>query len=300
MSYELRPDESIADGARRILRKQAENTLPALTGQNSGDRDESVHDARKRFKKIRAALRLWRDVLRPKDYQRENLGFRDAARPLTEVRDAAVLIEALDGLAKTYPGEAPDGEVELARNVLTERRNATRKRVLEDEQALAHVAQVVGEAIPRLEALKVRGKGWSALEGGLRRVYRAGRKSFAVAREEPTVENLHEWRKQAKYLWHELEVLHGCDPVIMDGLAEHAHQLGDLLGDDHDLAVLHDTLAGAVDAGTLLNLIQRRRGELQRAAYEMGHRVYADRSADFLASIGRPFRRWRKRAAATM
>src|SRR5205807_1138854 len=167
------------------------------------------HDARKRFKKIRAALRLWRDALRPKDYRRENLCFRDAARPLTEVRDAAVLLEALDGLARAYPGEAPAGELDRARGFLTERRNATRRRVLQEGRALEDIAKAVGEAIPRLKALKVRGKGWDALEGGLRRVYRAGRKAFAAAREAPTVENLHEWRKQAKYLWHALEILHG-------------------------------------------------------------------------------------------
>ena len=44
-------------------------------------------------------------------------------------------------------------------------------------------------------------------------MYRAGREAFEEARRSPTVVHLHEWRKQTKYLWHELEMLHPIRPA---------------------------------------------------------------------------------------
>ncbi len=296
MAFELKPDESVGRGMRRILRKQIENAIAQLTGPDAAA-DETVHRARKRTKRMRATLRLGRGALRPGEFRRANLALRDAARPLTEARDAAVLTQTLDKLTAAYPGEVPAGEVDRARNVLAERAAQARRRVIDEGQAPAHVAAALGDAQALLARLRPRGKGWSMLAPGLRRVYRDGRRAFAVAVEQPTDENLHEWRKQTKHLWHALEILHACAPVIVDRLAEHAHQLNALLGDDHDLAVLHQTLPAA-DFPNVLTAAQRRRAELQQASYAMGERVYADRPAAFVKNLGRRFRRWRAGARA--
>ena len=63
---------------------------------------------------------------------------------------------------------------------------------------------------------------------------------LAAAADDPTVEDLHEWRKQAKYLWNQLQVLEPLWPAVMEELANQAHELGRLLGDDHALAVLRE------------------------------------------------------------
>ena len=60
MSYRLEPQEPLGAGIKRIAREQIDQALEQLTA-NPENRDEAVHDARKRFKKIRAALRLVRD-----------------------------------------------------------------------------------------------------------------------------------------------------------------------------------------------------------------------------------------------
>src|SRR5436190_20379458 len=98
MSFELKPDESLGKGLRRIVRGQLENGLEELTGARPEPRDEALHEARKCFKKVRAMLRLVRPKIGTKMYRGENLCIRDAARPLTEVRDAKILIETLDSL----------------------------------------------------------------------------------------------------------------------------------------------------------------------------------------------------------
>src|ERR1019366_5884992 len=53
----------------------------------------TVPEVRKCFKRVRAALRLVREDLGDDAYREENWCLRDAARPLTEVRDAEMLVE---------------------------------------------------------------------------------------------------------------------------------------------------------------------------------------------------------------
>src|SRR5947208_439602 len=100
MSFQLKPGESARKAVKRLARKQLDAALAELRPRKGGD--AIVHDARKRFKKVRAVLRLVRAELGERAYQRENKCFRDAGRPLTEVRDAKILIETLDKLTEHF------------------------------------------------------------------------------------------------------------------------------------------------------------------------------------------------------
>src|SRR6516225_5475965 len=102
MSFQLRPEESLRKSLRRIVRYQMDAVLEELTQAQKGPRDEVVHEVRKSLKKLRAVLRLVRPVIGEKSYRRENTCFRDAGRPLTEVRDARILVETLDKLVEHF------------------------------------------------------------------------------------------------------------------------------------------------------------------------------------------------------
>src|SRR5262249_18753447 len=147
-----------------------------------------------RCKRVRAVLRLVRDELGEKTYRRENASVRDAARPLTEVRDAKVLRDALDGLAEHFAGEVRPKAFAAARAALEENRAAGRERVRKQDGAFADVAAALGKARRRARRWSVGHKGWPALRRGLRQVYRQGRRAQAAAAADPSVENLHEWR----------------------------------------------------------------------------------------------------------
>ena len=54
----------------------------------------------------------------------------------------------------------------------------------------------------------------------------------------------HDWRKRAKDVWYQLRLLQDTWPDVMKAMAGQASQLSDLLGDDHDLAVLSTKLEG--------------------------------------------------------
>src|SRR5947209_6922314 len=102
MSFELKQEQSVGKNIRRIVRKQLDGASDALTEKQKGSRDDVVHEARKHFKKVRAVLRFVRPDIGEKAYRAENALFRDAARPLSEVRDAKIFIETVDALAEHF------------------------------------------------------------------------------------------------------------------------------------------------------------------------------------------------------
>jgi CHAD domain-containing protein len=303
MAFRLKPDESVNKGIKRLARREVDRALGELKLPRAS-RDDTIHDARKRFKKVRALLRLVRDDLGEKVYQRENTFFRDAARPLTEVRDARVLIESLDKLTDHFAEQVSMDAFAAVRKGLQAHRREVRQRVLQDEDSVTTVTATVDAARDRIRDWKMNGKGWSALQSGLKQVYKQGRRAFAAAVDDPTVETLHEWRKQAKYLWHLLQVLEAAWPAILAELANQTHELTQMLGDDHDLAVLReqvtadpDKFVGDSTLETLLALIDRRRDELQQAALPLGRRLYSDRPSAFTDRIQSYWSAWRKPAA---
>jgi CHAD domain-containing protein len=127
------------------------------------------------------------------------------------------------------------------------------------------------------------------LTPGFERIYRRGRRALRDARTNTDTEHLHELRKRAKDLWHAAQVLRPAAPKQMKKLARAAHALSDVVGEDHDLAVLLDAARERSDAlrpgelSLLDALVGRRRARLQRRALARGRRVYARKPRKLVA-----------------
>jgi CHAD domain-containing protein len=285
MPYRLQTDERVRDGVRRCAREQLDRSIAELTGRVSEDPVEAVHEARKALKQERSLLRLARGALEPGDRRRENAALRDTARMLSAARDAEVMVQALDELSARYPGQVPQSTFEAIRQRLRAKRDPARQRLLASGLTAA-AADDLDAIRTRIDGWTLRRDGWKALEPGLERGYRRGRRAFERARAKPTVENFHEWRKRAKDLWYALRLLKPASPAIIGGHADEAHALADLLGDDHDLALLRDALRGGagevpVDVDAVLELTDHRREQLQGEAMRVGERLYAERPKAF-------------------
>lgn len=172
--------------------------------------------------------------------------------------------------------------VRLTRDALSAEADAAHDRIEADSTTIDHV-------LAGLEEARVRVAAWplpddadaTMLARGFERVYRRGRRALGAAREETDTERLHELRKRAKDLWHAAQVLRPVAPKRFKKLARSAHSLSDVVGEDHDLAVLFEaarerpnTLSPG-ECELLTVLVGRRRGALQREALERGRRVYA-------------------------
>jgi len=300
MAKRIRDRESGIKSIRRIVRAEAKKALQDLKATHPAP-DISIHDARKRIKRARAALRLVRDPLGGRWFRKENESLRDAAKPLSQIRDAKILVESLDTLARRA---TPSDRAALrsARADLIAHQLRVRGRVIGRKQALKLALEALRSTRNRASEWPRGSRGWSGLGAGVRRVYRAGRKAFASARRGPSDERLHEWRKQTKYLWHQLEMLEPIAPTRIRVWEREAHQLSDCLGDDHDLALLAQHLRRAhrriapQDVRAVSLLIARRRRTFRTKAMRLGKRVYSTKPRLFSKRLERHWHAWSHRS----
>ena len=299
MPYRLTKSESVPQGIIRIVRDQIGRAVRELTDP-ALDRHEAVHQVRKRFKKVRAALRLVRAEL-GETYAGENAWFRDSARTLSQVRDAEALIETLEALRERFGEELDAAGFSTVRQALVERRERIAREEAGLEDRIVQLVRDLRSARRRAARWPLAADGFGALDEGLGLTYRRGRRALARAYEDPTLENFHEWRKRVKYHWYHIRLLRCVWPPVMDGYRTAVRRLADLVGQIHDLDVLRQTLLGEPEcfgAGTrlkpLLKLVDRRQAELEAEARPLGRRVFAEKPADFLRRIGRYWEAWQE------
>jgi CHAD domain-containing protein len=267
--FELKKGEPLPEGILRIAEGRLDHALDELSGRAGSDQVKAVHEARKDLKKLRALTRL--AAADP----RWNRRFRDSARRLSGRRDTDVLIQTLDGMVER--GEIDRTQVKELRKRLVEKARRTEG---DDHAAeLAHDELLIARG-ELAELAPSRGSFDHAVRPGLERIYRQGRRRYRGARKRPDTESLHEWRKRVKDLWYSASVLNPAWPGMMSELAAQARELSELLGDDHDLAML-DAVAGK----RLRKAIRRRRRKLRKRALRMGRRLYAEKPASFAGRI---------------
>ena len=273
-AFRLKQGEAVPDGVRRIARGRIDHAIEALADPG----EETVHEARKDMKKLRALLRLVRDEIGGKVYRRENGFFRDVARELAGVRDADVMLATLADLADRY-----DADVGPVRQAV----EAHRLRVAGGSRGRAAEAAtaMLQEARARVDEWPLERDGFEAVEDGLRRTYRDGRRGWRAALRDPSSENLHEWRKRVKDLWYHCSILEESWKPVMKALGDEAHELSDRLGDDHDLALLLEFGAEGLEEP-----IATRRRELQEEAFAYGGRLYVDKPKAFVRRVERWYR----------
>lgn len=283
MGYRFRPKERIDAGIRRVVREQIRGAIDDLTGPRE-ERHEGVHEARKRFKMIRAVLRLARPSLGELQFALENTWYRDTGRRLSSVRDAVAMIECFDALQKRFARDLAPKVAGAARARLQARLETIASEDAGLEGHCARVASGLKGAQARLRDWPIHDRGFKTIGPGLARVYRQGRRAMKAAIEAPTDENLHEWRKRAKDHWYHVRLLRSSWPKVMDAYRREMRVLTEALGADHDLALLApllrndaDGFGGADAVAVLLALVDRRRHELQEQARVVGRRIYAER-----------------------
>jgi CHAD domain-containing protein len=297
MSFEFKQDESVQRGVRRIARDEIADVEKAMGHRRRISHDKAVHAARKGLKKLRALTRIVRDSIGQRAYQRENRAFRDAGRALSAARDARVLLDSFDKLMSELEGSR-EWAPAARRRLLTMRREALREH--EERGGEAEALRALRRVRQHVSRWKFKRNDFPTIEKGLKRIFRQGQEAFDTARHERRVEDLHEWRKRVKDLWHAAQLLGAIWPDVLGQLESKAHALSDCLGEDHDLAVLRQTIADSpADFGStsevneLLAMIDGRRRELQHCAVQLGERVYGETPGAFVQRMGWYWEAWR-------
>src|SRR5207244_3244882 len=231
-------------------------------------------------------------------------------------------LATLDALIARNPGKLSHrARVARLRAQLAAERDEAAAAAL-SAQTRARLLLALHEMHARVSAWQLaRGAGLQPVEPALRRVYRRGRRALPPdsrgSRKRTAA--LHEWRKRVKDLRYAAEILDRSRAPrdtaalaaaalrgrkrgspsprssYMRRIARRADELGEILGEEHDLFLLADVVQERVPGGrtrkVLHALIAERRKQLRKQALRAGTRLFARPPARFLARARRAFER---------
>jgi CHAD domain-containing protein len=271
MSFAFAKGEDPGEGTRRLAHVGSLLALDLLEGSAPGD---PVHETRKILKRLRALVRLCADPLGKKAVRAADRPLHDAADLLAPMRDSAIVRATFDALAK--------------RKQPPPNRDEVRALLPEPKPLGPDAAHDAATAIRTFDGLvdewSFGGKGFALIERGLHDAYRDGRHALARVHDAWSPDHVHELRKRAKDLRFDVELIANGWPVLLEPFAKVIDDLGELLGEDHDLAVLGDHLRGS--GGALiepwLDAIEHRRHKLRKRALPLARRIYAEKPPAFV------------------
>jgi CHAD domain-containing protein len=304
-AYKLTREEPVAAGVARVMRACVDDAVDRIDDALAGDPaptdpvvHEAVHETRKRCKEVRAAARLVRTEY--DGYKETNVHFRDLARLLSDVRDANAIVETYDEfIADRLQEPEPFRERLVARRDRIAREEAVLDRLAEARERLLE-----GRATYAGDPLALDAAGFEAISGGLQKSYRRGCDRLAEARQEPSAEVFHEWRKRVKYHWYHTLLLRDAWPTVFTAREDELKRLSDALGDEHDLAVFLGRLAVEPDLDAaapddLRGEVAAQRLEFQQESFAVGRRTHAESPAALADRVGEYWRVWRDDDPAT-
>jgi CHAD domain-containing protein len=296
MAFQIRFDESVSQGLRRLAAKSLKTAREELR-RRTPPSDKSIHEVRKIVKKVRAIVQaIEADGGRRTADGRKRL--RRVNRVLSPLRDADAMLNMLATLKKRNPQLFTEHTFARVRRELS-----LRKR-----HAITAVDQRSWKKLDRdLRALRASAKRWriahhgfKALEPALRATYRRGRRALAKAQESQRAADFHEWRKQIKALWYELRLLQDGGGIIRRHI-EALHRAETWLGDEHNVVVLCAELskdatvcAGPLDADRLKLAADRYQCELRRKALATARSIYGRKSRQYVRAIERAWQTARR------
>ncbi len=251
---------------------------------HGGPREERIHRVRQRLKRVRTLL----TVLKPGLGQHAvaaKQALTAVARMLAGARDADVAAASARDLAASTPQAE---ELGLDRVVATLDREAAHAH--REKTPIAEIRsrlRLLTDAVASFEAHSI--DGHSLLERALKHTYRQGRDCMQSARSSLATPDLHRWRKHVKHLWHLLRLSRKRIGKEGQAMAPMLERLGDLLGLDHDHAMLAEKLAlsptGDLALMSQLSLVADRRRKLEAEAFELGERIYRESNKAFAKAL---------------
>lgn len=279
MAFRFKLSEPFEQGFVRIATEQIERALAQL--KDNEDRIVAVHETRKSLKRLRALLRLVRPALCEHVFRNENAQLRDIAGGLSGTRDRHVLLETLTKL-EVASGAAIKGHADAIRDAVAQVANGS-DTPKGETAAMKHASALLADARKRIARLQLAGDGFDVVGPGLEMSYRKGRHAFREAYRDPHDEAFHEWRKGTQQHWRHMGLLARAWPECLGARSSEARALSQILGDDHDLALLtafldSDAAAsiGAAHVAAAKRLARERQEKLRIQARPLGQRLFAE------------------------
>lgn len=246
-----------------------------------------VHEARLSFKRIRSLLRLGRQGLGDQVFRELNTLYRDLARSLSLARDLTAMTEALEPMIRTRRNPATrDLLLEIRKDWQAQRNKLVAGGHLDHARkqavkTLQHLNTRIEQDLLLPEMLPNPDTGFEVYIRGMERMFKRGKTHFSACMANPDDHNLHEWRKQVKYMWYHSVLLNPVWPGMMKAWAKEWQALSVVLGNHHDLVMVENGLRAPGkwsgkkrEIAAISRSIRRNKGRLASQALKMGERLF--------------------------
>ena len=252
---ELDEHATVADVVRRELATSVVRLLRHDAGVRLGEDPEAVHQARVATRRVRSALRTFRDVIEPDWGRSLRDRLKGVADRLGAVRDTEVLRDRLRSREPSLPEGDRKGLDELVTS-LEMARDEAREQLLEAIREPTYVA-LLDELVeaarePRVLEGAAGAPAASELRSVLERPWQHLEHAVERAREDASDASLHAVRIRAKRARYAAEAVSPVFGKPAAGFAEAAARLQDALGEHQDSVVarawLRETAASGADA----------------------------------------------------
>ncbi len=282
MGDRLGKNDDIAPGLLRLLNIDLHAAIAGLT--DDGPLDARIHKVRQRLKRVRSLLR----VLEPAFGEQAIAARRNvaaAARLLARARDADVAAASARVLAR----ETAAGEEDIGFAMVAERLDHEAARMHQKKTPLSEVRKRLTAISGAIAQFDADFDGREMLAKALERAYRKGRRGMRRAETSLATPDLHLWRKDVKHLWHLVRLARSRLPDRSARLAKRLDRLSEVLGLDHDHAMLAEKLAlsptGDLSLMRQLAVIAERRRGLEAEALDLGGRVFKRPPKEFAKDL---------------
>ena len=282
MTNQLGKKEDVADGLIRQVRDELSGAIVDLGG--TAPREARVHQIRQRLKRSRTLLRVLERAFgdRAASVRRD---LAATARLLAGARDADVMAASARELAAANARDGDDIGFERVAEALDREAAASHKQ----RARSGEIRRRLATAMAAMCAFNTDFDGQKLVDASIERAYRRGRRAMRRSQSSLATPDLHQWRKEVKRLWHLVRMARRRLPDGARRLARRLNRLGDLLGLDHDHAMLAERLAlsptGDPALMRQLAAIAQRRRSLEAKAFKIGAKLYRKEPKKFRRRI---------------
>lgn len=299
MAFTLNPEKTFSEAVHRVAVSELEDAIAILKKQPHG-LHEAIHDARKKFKRVRGLYRLARPAAK-KFSKAQNALVRDMAASLSAGRDATALIECAGYLRTGVNTGQTDMALARLETALVERRNREALGERELQQLAQRAVKTCHEALDALKHQKFPGNRAEAanhIEKSWKKELANAQVAMMSAQAEGESADFHELRKKAQTYWMFCALVSRIWPSAMKAKQKNAKALADLLGHEHDLSVLLELLDGeglpdldAITLETCRKEVIAVRKALRKRTIKAARKVFDD-EADSEAAVVAELWRW--------
>jgi CHAD domain-containing protein len=278
MPYRFKLDESIKNGFRRIAREQIELAVSSL--DSAGNPAASVHASRKALKRLRALIRCCTPALGAKTARKHDVAIRDIARLMSAHRDRDVLHNTLGRLEDELGISAMKAFQPLRARLAIgpEETSEPLNTILHDQ-----IVTLLRERGEKINKTGIKGRNFSQAIAGIEADYRKGQKALKAAYAKPCDEAMHELRKAVQTHWRQMALLSRAWPEEFAARVAASRELSQLLGDDHDIAVVKLAAAelALADRSLICGFCEQRQSEIRADVEHRSHRLFAEPAVAF-------------------